>query len=204
MKSDILIIGSGIAGLSSAIQIALRRPDLAITVLSKAPLLGESNTRYAQGGVATVWDIEHDTFKKHIADTLDAGDGLCDPEVVKFVVEEGPDRIREIMEWGTRFDTDSTGNFDLGREGGHSENRVLHYKDLTGWEIVRALLEKVRTLDNVTLRDNAFALDIITQHHLGYNVTRLTPDIRCFGAYVLDRDSLKVETLLARKVILAT
>ena len=204
MQTDILVVGSGIAGLSSAIHIAVGNPDLSITVLSKAPLMGESNTRYAQGGVATVWDLEKDDFGKHIEDTLDAGDGLCEQDVVRFVVEEGPERVQEIIEWGARFDKDASGTHELGREGGHSEHRVLHYKDLTGWEIVRALLAKVRTLKNVTLVGNMFAIDLITQHHLGYNITRLTPEIECYGAYVLDRTTLSVETYLAKRTILAT
>ena len=204
VKTDILILGSGIAGLTAAIKIAEANPSLKVTVLTKTRLLTESNTQYAQGGVASVWDFEKDTFDKHVADTLDAGDGLCDEEVVRFVVEEGPERVKEIIEWGTRFDRDETGAHDLGREGGHSENRVLHYKDITGSEIIRALIEKVRSYDNVSLRENAFAIDLITEHHLGYNVTRLTPHITCYGAYVLDKHSLEVETYLAKRTMLAT
>ena len=128
-KTDVLILGSGIAGLTCAIKIAEARPDLKITVLTKA-VANESNTRYAQGGVAAVWNEKIDTDAKHIADTLDAGDGLCNEEVVRMVVEEGPIRVRELIEWGTRFDKEKGGEYDLGREGGHSENRILHYKDI--------------------------------------------------------------------------
>lgn len=204
VKTDILILGSGIAGLTAAIKIAQRSPELAIHVLTKAPVLRESNTRYAQGGVASVWDFDTDTYEKHVADTLDAGDGLCDREVVKMVVEEGPDRVREIIEWGTRFDKDDSGDHDLGREGGHSENRILHYKDITGDEIMRALIAKVQSLANVTLKEDAFAIDLITQHHLGINVTRVTPDIECYGAYVLDKRTLQVTTYLSKRTILTT
>ena len=203
-KTDILILGSGIAGLTAAIKIAQNHPELTVHVLTKAPVLRESNTRYAQGGVASVWDFETDTFEKHVADTLDAGDGLCDVHIVRMVVEEGPERVREIIDWGTRFDTDESGEHDLGREGGHSVNRILHYKDITGDEIMRALISKVHAFDNVTLKEDAFAIDLITQHHLGINVTRLTPGIECYGAYILDKKTLEVETYLAKRTILTT
>jgi L-aspartate oxidase len=203
MQTDVLVIGGGIAGLTFAIKTASQRPDLKIVVITKT-FDKESNTRYAQGGVAAVWDLSKDTFQKHIEDTLDAGDGLCDPEVVKIVVNEGPERVREIIEWGTRFDHGKTGDYDLGKEGGHSENRILHYKDLTGWEIQRALLEKAESLSNIQLYEHYYAIDIITQHHLGYNVTRVTPDIKCYGAYALDKNSGEIETILAKVTIMAT
>jgi L-aspartate oxidase len=202
-KSDVLIVGSGIAGLSCAIRIADQRPDLQITVMAKASR-DETNTRYAQGGVAAVWNKEADNWQKHIADTLDAGDGLCDEAVVRMVVEEGPSRVQELIDLGARFDKAKSGAFDLGREGGHSENRILHYKDLTGWEIQRALLESVATFSNIQILENYFAIDLLTQHHLGFNVTRLTPGIECYGVYALDKNQLDVETHLARITILAT
>jgi L-aspartate oxidase len=132
LKTDVLIIGSGIGGLSTAIKLAEKRTELSITVLTKTEE-GESNTRYAQGGVAAVWDKEVDSFEKHKDDTLDAGDGLCNEDIVDIVVEEGPERVQEIIDWGVRFDKDKFEKYELGREGGHSENRILHYKDLTGW-----------------------------------------------------------------------
>jgi L-aspartate oxidase len=156
---------------------------LKITVLTKTHQK-ESNTSYAQGGVAAVWDNNIDHYNKHIADTLDAGDGICDPKIVEIVVKEGPERVKEIIEWGARFDKNKKGDYDLGREGGHSENRILHYKDITGWEIQRTLNEKAREYPNIEFHEHYFAIDIITQHHLGRNVTRLTPDIACYGAYV--------------------
>ena len=177
-QTDILVIGAGIAGLTFAIKMAERRKDLKITVITKTDV-GETNTRYAQGGVAAVWNLKVDNYQKHIADTLDAGDGLCNNEIVKIVVEEGPIRVQELIDWGTKFDQ-RNGQYDLGREGGHSENRILHYKDLTGWEIQRALIAKVNEFKNVQIRERIHAIDLITQHHLGYTVTRVTPNICCY------------------------
>jgi len=202
-QTDILILGSGIGGLSTAIYVAQQRPDLKITVLTKTDD-NESNTRYAQGGVAAVWDQEKDSFDKHIEDTLDAGDDLCDRRIVEIVVKEGPERVNEIIEWGTRFDKNKSESYDLGREGGHSENRILHYKDLTGWEIQRALLEKSAQLPNIEIQEHYFAVDIITQHHLGYNVTRLTPEIECYGAYALNKQTGEIEAILSKVTVIAT
>ncbi len=196
-------MGSGVAGLSFAIKIAEKRPDLHVTVLNKTEKM-ESNTKYAQGGVAAVWDLKVDSYEKHVADTLDAGDGLCDPEIVGIVVKEGPQRVRDLINWGARFDKAPSEKYDLGREGGHSEHRILHYKDLTGWEIQRALLEKSDSLPNIHFYEQYFAVDLITQHHLGHTVTRVTPGIKCFGAYVLDRETNKIETILAKITVMAT
>ncbi len=204
IKTDILIIGSGIGGLTFALKAAKKRPDLKLTVLTKT-VKNESNTRYAQGGVAAVWDFEIDSFKKHLEDTLDAGDGLCDEEIVKIVVEEGPIRVQEIIDWGARFDKGHNSNeYDLGREGGHSENRILHYKDLTGWEIQKTLSEQAKNYSNIEIHEHFFALDLITQHQLGYMVTRVTPDIECYGAYVLNKETGEIETILAKQTIVAT
>ena len=199
---DVLVIGSGVAGLTIAIKTAEKHPDKKICVLTKTNK-EESNTRYAQGGVAAVWNFESDSFEKHIADTLDAGDGLCDPKAVDIVVSEGPTRVKELIEWGTRFDK-HTSEYDLGREGGHSENRILHYKDLTGWEIQRALNERAKRLTNLEYYDHYFAIDLITQHHMGRQVTRLTPDIECYGAYVLNTQNNEIDTFLAKVTVLAT
>ena len=141
IKTDVLVIGAGVAGLSFAIKMAESNPDLDIMVLTKTNK-NVSNTSWAQGGIATVWDFDVDNFNKHIEDTLDAGDGLCDPEIVRLVVEEGHKRVKDIISWGARFDKEDDGDYDLGKEGGHSENRILHFKDITGWEIQRALNEK--------------------------------------------------------------
>ena len=202
-KTDILVIGAGIGGLTTAIKIAEKRKDLSIMVLTKT-VEGESNTRYAQGGVAAVWNQDTDTFQKHVADTLDAGDGLCDVNAVNIVTSEGPERVRELIEWGTRFDKNDANKYDLGKEGGHSENRILHYKDLTGWEIQRALLAKAHAMPNLEIQEHYFAVDFITQHHLGYNITRLTEGIECYGIYVLNKETKEMETILARMTVVAT
>lgn len=203
LKTDILVIGSGIAGLTFAIKIARKRTDLSITVLTKTNER-ESNTRYAQGGVAAVWNFEKDSYQKHILDTHDAGDGLCDPQAVQVVVEEGPERVKEIIEWGARFDKNKSDEYDLGMEGGHSENRILHYKDLTGWEIQRTLSDYAKEFDNINILEHYFALDLITQHHLGYIVNRVTPNITCYGSYALNKTTNQIDTILAKTTIVAT
>ena len=203
IQSDIVIIGSGVAGLSLAIQLASRRKDISIIVLAKTTE-SESNTNYAQGGIASVWDHETDDFKSHIDDTLDAGDDLCDPKIVRIVVEEGPVRVQELIDWGANFDKHNSGDYDLGREGGHSENRILHYKDVTGWEIQRTLMAKAATYDNIAIYEHYFAIDIITQHHLGHNISRLTPNIECFGVYALNRKTSEIITFLAKQTVLAS
>jgi L-aspartate oxidase len=158
MKTDLLVIGSGIAGLSFALKSAMKRPDLKITILTKTTE-DETNTKYAQGGVAAVWDEKNDSFDKHIEDTLIAGDGLCNRDVVEIVVKEGPERMREIIEWGTQFDKEADGDFKLGKEGGHSQNRILHHKDVTGKEIERALLAKAHEFPNIEIIDYCFVID---------------------------------------------
>ncbi len=203
IRTDVLIIGAGIGGLSTAIKLAEQRPDLEITVLTKTNE-GETNTSYAQGGVAAVWNLELDSYQKHKEDTLDAGAGLCREEIVDIVVREGPQRVREIIEWGVRFDKDAFKGYDLGREGGHSENRILHYKDLTGWEIQRALNAKADQHPNIRVLEHYFAVDIITPHHLGYVVTRLTPNVACFGAYALNKETKQIEVIQSRCTMLAT
>ena len=178
METDFLVIGSGIAGLTYALKVAKACPDKIITILTKTQS-DETNTKYAQGGIAGVMDFDKDSFDKHIDDTLIAGDGLCDKAVVEIVVKEGVERIKELIDWGASFDKDTDGDYALGREGGHSEYRILHHKDVTGKEMERALLEAIKTIDNIKLISHCFVLDIITQHHLGYLITKSTPDIEC-------------------------
>ena len=203
IQTDFLVIGSGIAGLSYALKVAQHYPDKKVLVITKTRI-DETNTKYAQGGIAGVTDFEHDSYDKHIQDTLIAGDGLCNPHTVEIVVREGPDRIQEIIEWGTRFDKDPEGDYKLGREGGHSEFRILHHKDVTGREIERALLETVGKQKNIEINKHWFVLDLITQHHLGYLVTKSTPDIECYGVYALDQQTHKIVRIISRITLLAT
>ena len=203
MKTDLLVIGSGIAGLSFALKSAMKRPDLKITILTKTTE-DETNTKYAQGGVAAVWDEKNDSFDKHIEDTLIAGDGLCNRDVVEIVVKEGPERMREIIEWGTQFDKEADGDFKLGKEGGHSQNRILHHKDVTGKEIERALLAKAHEFPNIEIIDYCFVIDLITQHHLGKLVTKSTLDIECYGVYILNLQTHQTEKIESKITLLAT
>src|SRR5258705_5522723 len=202
-KADFLVIGSGIGGLTYALKVAQHCPDKKVLVITKASA-DETNTKYAQGGVAVVNDPENDSFEKHIEDTLIAGDGLCNKNVVEIVVKEGPDRVKELIEWGARFDKEKDGDFKLGKEGGHSEFRIIHHKDVTGREMERALLDAVAKQKNIELVKHCFVIDIITQHHLGYLVTKATPDIECYGVYVLNSESNQVEKILAKITLLAT
>ena len=202
-KTDFLVIGSGIAGLTYALNVAQSFPDKRVLVLTKAAA-DETNTKYAQGGVAVVNDPENDSFEKHISDTLIAGDGLCNEKVVEIVVKEGPDRVRELIEWGARFDKEKDGDYKLGKEGGHSEFRIIHHKDITGWEMERALLEAVANQKNIEIVKHCFVIDIITQHHLGFLITKATPDIECYGVYVLNSRTNQVEKILASITLLAT
>ncbi len=199
MKSDYLVIGSGVAGLSFALK-AAETGDVVIVTKGR---IDECNTNYAQGGICSV-TYEPDTFEKHIEDTMICGAGKCDQEAVELVVRRAPELIADLIKWGTRFDKLEDGRFELNREGGHSEHRILHYEDLTGAEIERALVESVRKHPRITLLENHFAIDLLTQHHLGEFVTRHTRGLACFGAYVLNLESNEIETMLAKFTIVAS
>lgn len=199
-KADILVLGSGVAGLSIAIKTAMALPEKSIIVATKANE-SESNTKYAQGGIAAVWD-KLDSFEDHIKDTMIAGDYLNDPEVVKTVVEEAPDCMRQLISWGTDFDHNPQGEIDLGKEGGHSANRILHYKDITGFEIEETLLEQVSSLKNIEILPYHFAIDLITNHHVSSDETQ--EKLTCYGAYILNQKTNKIDTFLATSVVLAT
>lgn len=203
LQTDFLIIGSGIAGLTFAVKTAKKFPNRRIVILTKANT-DETNTKYAQGGIAVVNDLEHDSFQKHIDDTLIAGDGLCNPTIVETVVKEGPERVNEIIDWGTQFDKGPEGEYLRGREGGHSEFRILHHKDITGFEIERALVEEVRRYPNIEIHNHWFVIDLITQHHLGFLVTKATPDIECFGVYALNLQTGDIEKIVSRVTLMAS
>lgn len=198
-KTDVLVIGSGIAGLSFALKAA---ENANVTVISKTKI-GETNTRYAQGGIAAVM-YQPDNYQKHIEDTLIAGAGLCNKNIVEITVKESTERIKELILWGANFDKTNGGKYDLGKEGGHSEFRVLHHKDDTGKEIQRTLIEKASKHPRIKILENHFVIDIITQHHLGIEVTRRTPDIKCYGAYILDLETNEVNTFLAKATLMAS
>jgi L-aspartate oxidase len=200
MKTHLLIIGSGVAGLTLAVKVAETFPNKSITIVTKGNE-DESNTKYAQGGVAIVTDKSSDSFQKHIQDTLVSGDGLCDKKVVEMVIKEGPKRLKELMIWGANFDFDITGNLDLGKEGGHSQYRVVHHKDITGFEVERALLARVHQLKNITLLTHHFAIDLLTEHHLK---ARNKLNITCYGAYVLKQNNGNILTIKAESTVLAT
>ena len=203
METDVLVIGSGIAGLTYAVNLAMAQSELNICILTKTNE-EETNTKYAQGGVAAVFDHNKDSYEKHIADTLIAGDGLCSESVVSNVVTEGPECIKEIIDWGTDFDKEGNGGYKLGKEGGHSENRILHYKDITGKEMERALLKKAHQFPNISFIDYCFVIDLITQHHLGQLITKATPNIECYGVYALNLKSNRIERILSKVTMLAT
>ena len=199
-KYDYLVIGSGIAGMSFALKVA----DKGRVAIVCKTTLDEANTYFAQGGVASVTNMAVDDFDKHIHDTMVAGDWLSDPEAVEKVVREAPAQIRELVGWGVDFDRNENGEFDLHREGGHSEFRILHHADNTGAEIQLSLIERLRSHPNIDIYEHHFAVEIITQHHLGKIVTRRTPDITCYGAYILDEAAGRVDTFLAKATVMAT
>ena len=199
-KYDYLVIGSGIAGMSFALKVAHAGK---VALICKSTL-EEANTALAQGGVASVTNLEVDDFDKHINDTMIAGDWLSDPVAVEKVVKNAPDQIKELIRWGVEFDKRDDGEFDLHREGGHSEFRILHHADNTGFEIQESLIEAVKANPNIDIYENNFAIELITQHHLGKIVTRRTPDITCYGAYVLDQKTGEVNTFLSKITLMAT
>jgi L-aspartate oxidase len=199
-KYDFLVIGSGIAGMSFALKVAQKG---SVALICKTEL-EEANTYFAQGGVASVTNLKVDNFEKHIEDTMIAGDWISDRAAVEKVVTEAPGQIQELIKWGVNFDKNENGEFDLHREGGHSEFRILHHKDNTGAEIQESLIRAVQAHPNITIFNRHFAVEIITQHHLGIIVTRHTPGIKCYGAYVLNEDTGEVETFLSKVTLMAT
>ncbi len=199
---DHLVIGSGLAGLSSALHLAGSGHKVAVITKRK---LEDANTKYAQGGVACVID-ELDSFDDHVRDTLVAGAGLCNEKAVRTIVESGPEVIQELIDRGAKFTTrgdlgfaDNTGDYDLGREGGHNKRRILHSGDVTGAEIERILIEECRSNPDITLYEDHMAIDLIVTERLG-----LPGENRCMGAYALDIPSNTIKTFLAASTTLAT
>lgn len=197
---DVLIIGSGIAGLSVAIKVAQNFPDRQCVIITKQES-AESNTRYAQGGIAVVSDFAHDSFEAHIADTLSAGDGLCDRQVVEHVVHQAPQRLKELMEAGADFDRDESGALILGREGGHKANRIIHSKDVTGLNISTALLERVKALPNISVLSHHVAIDLLLSDDIDERGGRKAS---CQGAWVLNLETGRIEQYRAYHTVLAT
>jgi L-aspartate oxidase len=197
---DFLILGSGIAGLSFALKVAPHGRVAIVTKKNQA----ESNTNYAQGGIASVTGKD-DSFELHVRDTLEAGAGLCKEPVVRTIVEEGPARIQDLIQLGMKFSEteqlarDGSRELDLGREGGHSRRRILHARDMTGHEIERALLNAVSKQPNIHIFENHLAIDLITSQKLG-----LAGANRCLGAYVFDKKQNRVSTFAAPVTLLAT
>ncbi len=194
VKTDFLVLGAGIAGLSYALKVARFYPDKKVIVISKADIQ-EGNTRYAQGGIAAVMDLVQDSFESHLADTLVAGGGLCERKVAEMVVREAPARIKDLLDWEVAFDS-TEGGFHLGREGGHSHHRVLHSKDSTGRTIEEALVKEARHCPNILLLEHYFALDFILLAQEGENT--------CCGAYVVNLTSGKLERIFAGITLLAS
>lgn len=198
-KFDFLVIGSGIAGMSFALKVADKGK---VAILCKSTL-EEANTNLAQGGIASVTKLT-DNFDNHVKDTLIAGDGACDEEVVRMVIENAPSQIQELVKWGVDFDKDEKGNFDLHKEGGHSDFRILHHKDSTGAEVQHSLMKKIQEHPNIEVFENHFAIDLITQHHLGQVIKHTTPNIECYGVYVLNPKTRRVHTFLSKVTLMAT
>ena len=199
IKTDFLVLGSGIAGLSFALKVCHFGSVAIVTKKEKI----ESSTNYAQGGIASVLGAD-DSFDSHIADTLAVGDGLSHLDVVENVVKDGPSRIRELIKWGVNFSKDSNGKentYDLGREGGHSKRRIVHAQDLTGREVERVLVKQVESKRNIKIYENFFAIDLVTESKV--KGRRRDGDV-CYGAYVLDRQTRHVHTFIAKMTLLST
>lgn len=200
LTTDYLVIGSGIAGLTFALQAAQHGSVTILTKKSRA----DSNTNYAQGGIAAVLSSIHaaDSLERHIQDTLTCGYGLCHEDVVKMVVHEGSHAIQSLIDWGVQFSKNEKNTFDLTREGGHSERRVLHSRDTTGAEIERALLEAIRRSPHIQVLEHHFVIDLITSRKIQQNTSN-----RCLGAYVLDETNKaqnKIFSIRSKITMLAT
>ncbi|MEN8139308.1 MAG: L-aspartate oxidase [Bacteroidota bacterium] len=195
IKRDFLIIGAGIAGLSYAIKVALKWPEAKVMVITKEGS-GNTNTQYAQGGIAGVLPCSDDEINRHVEDTMIAGNHKNDKKIVEMVVSEASESIDDLISWGVDFDKDKKGKYDLGLEGGHSKKRVLHHKDFTGKEIQDKLLKQSQSLENIELLEHHFALELITAKN--------KEEVKVVGAYVYNSDTEKVETVVSKIVFIAT
>jgi len=191
MKADVLVIGSGIAGMSYAIKMARKNPESTIILLSK-DTLDQSNTARAQGGIAIVVDRDQDSIEQHIEDTIRVGDGMCDLEVVRMVVNKGPECLEQLMEWQVKLETEMSGELHLAKEGGHSASRVVHHKDQTGQELVRRLTQIVRQTDTISILENHQAIDLLIVNG------------SCSGVEVLNCRSLEAFRIYSKITVLAT
>ncbi|MFX0070841.1 MAG: L-aspartate oxidase [Candidatus Hermodarchaeota archaeon] len=190
VKTDVLIIGGGISGLSLALKLNELNEDIKILIITKEEL-EECNTYYAQGGIACVWN-EDDNFEKHIKDTLIAGDGLCNETVVRNILHKAPERIEDLINWGVDFNKNKKGEYDLGKEGGHSERRIFHTNDLTGQEVENKLIIKVKKLKNIEIKEKYCAINLFSKN------------FKCYGAYVLDQKTEEIYNISAKATVLAT
>ncbi|MEJ2251081.1 MAG: L-aspartate oxidase [Candidatus Lokiarchaeota archaeon] len=190
LKTDVLVIGGGVAGLTFAIKLASKKDNLDILLITKE-FLEDCNTFLAQGGIACVWNKD-DNFEKHIQDTLTAGDGLCNEEVVREIITQAPERINDLIEWGVEFSKDSQGKYELGQEGGHSERRILHVNDLTGESVEKTLIQKLKEFQNIRFRENWCAINLYAKN------------LKCRGAYVLDQNTNEIYNIAAKVTVLAT
>jgi len=202
-KYDFLVIGSGIAGLTYALKVAQQLPEAKIAIVTKADTI-ESNTKYAQGGIAVVINKITDSYESHIQDTLKAGDGLCNREIVEIVVTQGTERFKELVQWGVDFDKNKQGEYDLGLEGGHTKNRILHHKDITGLEIERTLLHQIEAAPNIRIFPQHFVVDLITEHHLQPNFEKAEEETQCYGAYIFNQKTKKIATFSSKITFLAS
>ena len=195
LKTDILIVGSGISGLFFAIKTAKKRPDLSIVIMTKETA-NNTNTQLAQGGIAVVTNHLKDSFEQHIKDTLQSGDGHCDEEIVKMVIQQAPERLEELIEIGASFDKNQEGQWDLGLEGGHSQHRILHHKDRSGLEIEKKLLTIIAQTANIELLENHQVIELNTE-------TRQNK-ANCTGAFFYDKNNNTIKYIRTRTIVLTT
>lgn len=199
VKTNFLVIGSGIGGLSTALKLAAAGTVAIITKKHQS----ESSTNYAQGGIASVFG-QGDSYEQHIQDTLTAGAGLCHEPAVRLIVEQGPQRVRELFDLGVGFTRTESGQFDLGREGGHKHHRIVHVKDHTGRDVEAALLAAARSNPNISIYEHHIAVELITEHHVFTAQQASGRSINCWGAYVLDIKAARIEAFVAKATVLAT